>query len=171
MTVYCHITKAYLLFPISEMWYRSLQYKCAENGTTLHKGLCLVADIVLKTAQFYSQHSGHIHHYITMWCILSIISHQKPSTDTCNMLLINCISLKHEHAIYLWCVKAKRSSFWRSRNPITFETISVAPNDSPAGCLIALTTGIDTEVASHSIVCDFETFPLGTDIQNLLCTK
>lgn len=110
MTVYCHITKAYLLFPISEMWYRSLQYKCAENGTTLHKGLCLVADIVLKTAQFYSQHSGHIHHYITMWCILSIISHQKPSTDTCNMLLINCISLKHEHAIYLWCVKAK--SMW-----------------------------------------------------------
>lgn len=83
--------------------------------------------------------------------------------------------------------------FWRARNPITFESTSVAPNDSPAGCLIALTTGTDTEAASHSTVCAVVTFPLGlqtvflhylmqfpsciygffqsTDIQNSLCTK
>lgn len=42
--------------------------------------------------------------------------------------------------------------FWRARNPITFETTSVAQNDSPAGCLIALTTGTDTGAACHSIV-------------------
>ncbi len=53
--------------------------------------------------------------------------------------------------------------FWRARNPITFETTSVAPNDSPAGCLIALTTGTDTEAASHSTVCAVETFPLGLE--------
>lgn len=50
--------------------------------------------------------------------------------------------------------------FWRARNPITFETTSVAPNDSPAGYLIAPTTGTDTEAASHSTVCAVETFPL-----------
>lgn len=53
--------------------------------------------------------------------------------------------------------------FWRARNPITFETTSVAPNDSPAGCLIALTTGTDTEAASQSTVCAVETFPLGLE--------
>lgn len=53
--------------------------------------------------------------------------------------------------------------FWRARNPITFETTSVAPNDSPAGCLIALTTATDTEAASHSTVCVVETFPLGLE--------
>lgn len=58
--------------------------------------------------------------------------------------------------------------FWRARNPITFETTSVAPNNSPAGCLIALTTGTDTEVTSHSTVCVAETFPLG--LKNMFCT-
>lgn len=49
---------------------------------------------------------------------------------------------------------------WRARNPITFETTLVALNDSPAGCLIALTTGTDIEAASHSALCDVETIPL-----------
>lgn len=54
----------------------------------------------------------------------------------------------------------------RARNPITFQTTSVAPNDSPAGCLIALTTGTDTGAASHSTVCAVRTFPLG--LENVL---
>ena len=53
--------------------------------------------------------------------------------------------------------------FWRARNPITFETTSVAPNDSPAGRLIALTTGTDTEAASHCTVHAVETSPLGLE--------
>lgn len=52
--------------------------------------------------------------------------------------------------------------FWRARNPITFETTSVAPNDSPAGCLIVLTTGTDTEAVSHSAASVVETFPSGS---------
>lgn len=51
----------------------------------------------------------------------------------------------------------------------TFETPSVVPNDRPAGCLIALTTSMDAEAPSRSIVCDFETSPCGTDMLNLLC--
>lgn len=53
--------------------------------------------------------------------------------------------------------------FWRARNHITSETTSVASDDSPAGCLIALTTGTDTEAASHSSVYAVVTFPLGLE--------
>lgn len=48
--------------------------------------------------------------------------------------------------------------FCRARNPITFETTSVAANDSPAGCLIALTAA-----ARHSTACVVETFPVGLE--------
>ncbi len=54
-----------------------------------------------------------------------------------------------------------RVCFWRARNPITFETTSLAPNDNPAGRLIALTTGTDIEAASHSTVCAVEIFLWG----------
>lgn len=53
--------------------------------------------------------------------------------------------------------------FCRARNPITFETTPVAPNNSPAGCLIALTTGIDTETASYSTVHVVGAFLLGIE--------
>lgn len=53
--------------------------------------------------------------------------------------------------------------FCRARNPITFETTPVAPNNSPAGCLIALTTGIDTEAASYSTVRVVDSFHSGLE--------
>ena len=39
----------------------------------------------------------------------------------------------------------------------------MAPNDSPAVCLIALTTGTDTEAARHSTVFVIETVTLGLE--------
>lgn len=53
--------------------------------------------------------------------------------------------------------------FWRAGNPINVETTLVAPNDSPAERLIALTTGTDTEAASHSTVCIVQTFLLSLE--------
>lgn len=74
------------------------------------------------------------------------------------LVLYLSIPLGQTHTEGVVCV-------WRARNPITFQTTSVAPNDSPAGCLIALTTGTDTGAASHSTVCAVRTFPLG--LQNV----
>lgn len=43
----------------------------------------------------------------------------------------------------------------------------MAPNDSPAGCLIAPTTGTDSEAASQSTVCVVETLALGWETEFL----